>query len=159
MRVRRLRKQHAALEVSAFINLIVVLVPFLLSTAVFTRLSVIDLSLYELLKAYGDQHRRKATSVLHIEPFDIYTVEDALERLRKLLGTTPDWQNLWHFLPEGLKGGLILRSALASTFTATLEMAREGKVRIKQSTTFGPIFLRAVEAQAPTPSNSEHAAQ
>lgn len=121
--------------------------------------SVIDLSLYELLKAYGDQHRRKATSVLHIEPFDIYTVEDALARLRKLLGTTPDWQNLWHFLPEGLKGGLILRSALASTFTATLEMAREGKVKIKQSTTFGPIFLRAVEAQAPTPSNSEHAAQ
>jgi len=40
-----LRKQHAALEVSAFINLIIVLVPFLLSTAVFTRLAVLDLSL------------------------------------------------------------------------------------------------------------------
>ncbi len=45
MRTRRLRTQHAALEVSAFINLIVVLVPFLLSTAVFTRLSVVDLKL------------------------------------------------------------------------------------------------------------------
>jgi biopolymer transport protein ExbD len=45
MRVRRLRKEVAALEVTAFINLIVVLVPFLLSTAVFTRLSVMDLSL------------------------------------------------------------------------------------------------------------------
>lgn len=45
MRVRRLRKQAAHLEITAFINLIVVLVPFLLSTAVFTRLSVIDLSL------------------------------------------------------------------------------------------------------------------
>ncbi|MBW8832431.1 MAG: biopolymer transporter ExbD [Burkholderiales bacterium] len=45
MRVRRLRKHAAHLEITAFINLIVVLVPFLLSTAVFTRLAVIDLSL------------------------------------------------------------------------------------------------------------------
>jgi biopolymer transport protein ExbD len=45
MAVRRLRKQPAALEVTAFINLIVVLVPFLLSTAVFTRLSVLELTL------------------------------------------------------------------------------------------------------------------
>jgi biopolymer transport protein ExbD len=45
MRVRRLRKEVAALEVTAFINLIVVLVPFLLSTAVFTRLAVMDLTL------------------------------------------------------------------------------------------------------------------
>jgi biopolymer transport protein ExbD len=45
MRIRRLRKPVAHLEVTAFINVIVVLVPFLLSTAVFTRLSVIDLSL------------------------------------------------------------------------------------------------------------------
>jgi biopolymer transport protein ExbD len=45
MRVRRLRKHAAHLEITAFINLIVVLVPFLLSTAVFTRLSVLDVSL------------------------------------------------------------------------------------------------------------------
>ena len=45
MRVRRLRKEAAHLEITAFINLIVVLVPFLLSTAVFTRLAVMDLTL------------------------------------------------------------------------------------------------------------------
>jgi biopolymer transport protein ExbD len=45
MRVRRLRKPAAHLEVTAFINVIVVLVPFLLSTAVFTRLSVMELTL------------------------------------------------------------------------------------------------------------------
>jgi biopolymer transport protein ExbD len=45
MRVRRLRKTAPHLEITAFINLIVVLVPFLLSVAVFTRLAVIDLSL------------------------------------------------------------------------------------------------------------------
>jgi biopolymer transport protein ExbD len=45
MRVRRLRRESTGLDVTAFINLIVVLVPFLLSTAVFTRMSVLDLSL------------------------------------------------------------------------------------------------------------------
>jgi biopolymer transport protein ExbD len=45
MRVRRLKKHPAALEISAFLNLIVVLVPFLLSTAVFTRIAVMDMSL------------------------------------------------------------------------------------------------------------------
>jgi biopolymer transport protein ExbD len=45
MRVRRLRREPSGLDVTAFINLIVVLVPFLLSTAVFTRLSVLELSL------------------------------------------------------------------------------------------------------------------
>jgi biopolymer transport protein ExbD len=45
MKARRLRKEPAHLEITAFINLIVVLVPFLLSTAVFTRLAVLDLTL------------------------------------------------------------------------------------------------------------------
>jgi biopolymer transport protein ExbD len=45
MRKRRLKREAAHLEITAFINLIVVLVPFLLSTAVFTRLSVMDLAL------------------------------------------------------------------------------------------------------------------
>lgn len=44
MRKRRIRKEVAHLELTAFINLIVVLVPFLLSTAVFTRLAVLDLT-------------------------------------------------------------------------------------------------------------------
>jgi biopolymer transport protein ExbD len=45
MRIRRLHRKPAELEITAFLNLIVVLVPFLLSTAVFTRLSVLDLNL------------------------------------------------------------------------------------------------------------------
>lgn len=45
MRIRRLHKKPAQLEITAFLNLIVVLVPFLLSTAVFSRLAVLELTL------------------------------------------------------------------------------------------------------------------
>ncbi len=109
--------------------------------------SVYELSLFELLKAYGDQQRRGGHSgTLMIEPFELHTVDDALVRLRRLLGTTPDWQNLWQFLPKDLRKGLVVRSAIASTFTAGLELAKEGKVRIQQASVFGPIFLRSVGA-------------
>ena len=90
---------------------------------------VLEVTLYDLLRAYGNQKRRIEGGTLHIEAFEIFTVEDALHRLQSLLGSSPDWESLWHFLPEGVLEGLVQRSAIASTFTASLELAREGKIK------------------------------
>ena len=103
---------------------------------------VLEVTLFDLLKAYGDQRRRAEGGTLHIEAFEIHTVEDALRRLKSLIGSTPDWQSLWRFLPEGVLEGLVQRSAIASTFAASLEMAREGKIKLRQSGPFGPIYLK-----------------
>ena len=103
---------------------------------------VLEVTLFDLLKAYGDQRRRIEGSTLHIESFEIFTVEDALHRLKSLLGSTPDWESLWRFLPEGVLEGLVQRSAIASTFAASLELAREGKIKLRQSGPFGPIYLK-----------------
>jgi segregation and condensation protein A len=104
---------------------------------------VYEVTLFDLLKAYGDQKRRvEGRTPLLIQPRDIYTVEDALKRLRSLLGSMPDWESLWRFLPEGIMKGLVARSAMASTFAASLELAREGKVKLRQSGPFGPIYLK-----------------
>ena len=108
-----------------------------------TRVPVYDLSLYELLKAYGNQQQRGHHEPLQIAPTDIHSVEDALERLGRLLGRIPDWQTLVTFLPMGLGEGLIYRSAVASTFTASLELAKMGRVELRQSGTFGPLYLRS----------------
>jgi biopolymer transport protein ExbD len=72
MHVRRLHKRPAQLEVTAFINLIVVLVPFLLSTAVFTRLAVLDLT----LPAQSSGVEQLKVEDLHLE---IVVRQDALE--------------------------------------------------------------------------------
>ncbi len=112
-------------------------------------IKVTTLSLYDLLKAYGDLSRRGEEGTLHIEPWNLYTVEEALVRLRSLLGGTPDWESLWRFLPGGLRQGFAARSALAATFTASLEMVREGKLVIRQTGTFGPIYLRAANKKTP----------
>jgi len=103
-----------------------------------------ELSLFELLKAYGDQRRHKASmGPLTIEPFEVYTVDDAISRIRRLLGSSPDWQNLWSYLPKGLQDGLLTRSAVASTFAASLELAKEGRAVVRQAETYGPLFVRS----------------
>ena len=108
-----------------------------------TRVPVYDLSLYELLKAYGDQQRRGHHDLLEIAPTEIHSVDDALERFGRVLGRLPDWQTLMNFLPDSLAGGIVYRSAVASTFAASLELAKSGELEIRQSGTFGPIYFRS----------------
>lgn len=106
---------------------------------------VYDATLYDLLKAYGDQRQRKeGRAVLHIEAPELYSMDDALQRLSTILGRMPDWRTLMSFLPPNLRGGLIERSAVAATFAASLELARSGKLQLRQDTAFGPIYLRSV---------------
>ena len=80
----------------------------------------------------------------------LFRSEAALERLSGMLGRMPEWTTLQAFLPPGL-GGLIGRSAHAAMLAASLEMARTGKVQIRQDQAFGPIFMRkAPEANVVT---------
>jgi segregation and condensation protein A len=103
---------------------------------------VYELGLYELLRAYGEGRRTKA-AVLAIEPAAFHSMDDALKRLARFLGRVPDWLELTSFLPEELRGELFRRSALAATFAATLELARSGRIELRQDRAFGPIYLRS----------------
>ena len=105
--------------------------------------TVFEVSLFDLLSAYARNRQRAGDSVLRIlEPAELLSVEEARERLKALLGNFPDWTELAAFLPEELREGLTVRSAVASTLVASLEMARAGDVQIRQDSAFGPILLR-----------------
>jgi len=104
---------------------------------------VYDITLFDLMKSYGDQMNKHVDQTLHIEPTDLYSMDMAIERLRSFLGNIPEWTKLMDFLPDNLKSSLHTRSAIASTFAAALEMARDGKVGIRQSETFGPIYVHS----------------
>jgi segregation and condensation protein A len=106
-----------------------------------------ELSLYELLAAYGEGHRRQHVRVLTIEAPTFHSLDEALQRLARFVGHVPEWRELAAFLPEELRGGVFRRSALASTFTAMLELARSGQVELRQDRAFGPIYLRSPAAR------------
>jgi segregation and condensation protein A len=104
---------------------------------------VYELSLYELLTAYAEGHRRRHSQVLTIAPPVFHSLEDALHRLAQLVGHIPEWRELIGFLPADLRDGVFRRSALASTFAASLELARAGRIELRQDRAFGPIYLRS----------------
>ncbi len=110
-----------------------------------TRNARYELSLYELLKGYADHKTRKSIADIRIHKRDVYTLDQALERLRGLIGIAIDWTDLFQFLPDLIEGDEMLRSVKASIFTASLEMAREGKAEIIQKQTFGPLFIRKTD--------------
>lgn len=109
------------------------------------EVTVWDVTLYDLLRAYGDQRRRSHVTTLTVEAQDLYSVDMALSRLETMLGQMPDWETLSRFLPPSLKGSLLRRSAMSATFVASLEMVRLGKLDLRQDMPFGPIYLRRRE--------------
>ena len=108
---------------------------------------VYSVKLYDLLRAYGAIANRKQGGMLRIAPTDIYSMDDALHRLSDMLGGSIDWQTLERFLPADWADGLRGRSAVASTFAASLEIVRSGRAELRQDATFGPIYLRPARAK------------
>jgi len=104
---------------------------------------VYEATLYDLLKAYGDQRQRREAAVLHIAPPELYSMDDALLRFQRILGRLPEWRSLMSFLPPSPGEGLVRRSAIAATFAASLELVRSGKLQLRQDAAFGPIYLRS----------------
>jgi segregation and condensation protein A len=108
--------------------------------------SVWRLELYELLRGYGDSRRRATNAVLAVEPSAYYSMDDALKRFAHFFGRVPDWRALVRFLPDEQRGDQMRRSALAATFAAALELARDGRIELRQDRAFGPIWLRSPPA-------------
>jgi segregation and condensation protein A len=94
------------------------------------------------MRAYAEQGGRGNVAPLKLAPPKAFTMEEALRRLEAMLGRVPDWASLESFLPARLESAFERRSALASTVAATLELARVGRLQLRQGKPFGPIFLK-----------------
>ena len=98
--------------------------------------------LYDLIAAYGTVRARTepAFHVVHRRP--VMTLEEALLRVERLIGVSMEWATLESFLPE-TPDPEFRKSALASSFVAALELAKQGKVQLDQGAPFTPLRIRA----------------
>ncbi|ODS02849.1 chromosome segregation protein ScpA [Methyloceanibacter marginalis] len=106
------------------------------------RTSVYEANVYDLLKAYSQQRQRNATRTLHMEKRTVWSLKEARDELERLLGMACDWAPLDQLLAEFLVEPEMRRTALASSFTATLEMTREGALELRQAKSFAPLMVR-----------------
>jgi segregation and condensation protein A len=113
-----------------------------------TRKSTYDANVYDLLKAYSQQRQRTAVLSMQLKPRTVWSLNEAREELERLLGMNVDWAPLDRLIAEFLVEPELRKTALASSFTATLEMTREGALEIRQAKSFAPLFVRRRERAA-----------
>lgn len=118
-------------------------------TVTTTRDTTYTAEVYDLLKAYAEQRWRTVRVAHVVKARKVWSVKDARVRLEKLIGASAgDWTQLDLFLQHYMPHGEEERTAIASSFGATLEMAREGLVEIRQDEPFAPIYMRKKQAGA-----------
>ena len=113
-----------------------------------TKNGVFEANVYDLLKAYSQQRQRNTTSTLHVEKRTVWSLKEAREELERLLGIACEWAPLDQLIAEFLVEPEIRRTALASSFSATLEMVREGALELRQSKSVAPLLVRRRSAAA-----------
>ena len=105
--------------------------------------------IYDLLKAYADQRRRTVKVVHVVKARKVWSIKEARSRLERLVGeSVGSWVQLDLFLERFMPYGEDERTVLASSFGASLEMAREGLVELRQEGPFAPIYMRRRETGA-----------
>ncbi len=107
-----------------------------------TKKSTYQANLYDLLKAYAQQRQRNSVRTLQMRTRTVWSLKEARVELERLLGMSCDWAPLDEILAEFLVGPELRKTALASGFTATLEMTREGALEIRQAKLFAPLLIR-----------------
>lgn len=104
--------------------------------------------IFDLLQAYSSQRTRTIKRVHVVKARTVWSIRDARDHLERLIGeSTGGWMQLDlfldHYMPQGASsGGELEKTVVASSFGASLELAREGKLEIRQDAPFAPIYMR-----------------
>ena len=102
-----------------------------------------EADLFTLLSAYGAIRARSDTGIHIVRRRTVMALDEAIERLERLLGASLDWTELGRFMPQdGNLDDDYTRSVLASTFVAALELTRQGRCELNQGQAFGAILVR-----------------
>jgi len=108
-----------------------------------TRKSLWDATLYELLVAYAHHRQHKTLSHVTIRRTPAWPLAEARAALERLVGAVKDWTALDSLLIEYLAPEGERKTVTASSFSATLEMVREGHIEMRQEKAFAPLYVRA----------------
>ena len=105
------------------------------------RKSAWQATAFDLYAAYGRVKARTAPAMHVVAHRAVMTLEDAIQRVSALIGAALDWTTLEAFLPA-TADPQYRKSALASSFVAALELARQGRLELEQAETFGELLVR-----------------
>jgi segregation and condensation protein A len=107
-----------------------------------------EATLYDLLSAYARQSQKRARAFVRLRKREVWSLAEAREALTRMLGQSVEWTDLESWLIAYGVEPKMRRTARASSFSASLELVREGLLELRQERHFAPLYLRAVAAPA-----------
>ncbi|WP_036791119.1 segregation and condensation protein A [Pleomorphomonas koreensis] len=113
--------------------------------------SLWEASLYDLLDAYGRQRQRDMVRVHTVRKRQVWALADARDILERLVGTIADWAPIDDYLVRYMTGPDSRATVRASAFSAALELVREGRMELMQSSPFAPLYMRKGPGGPDTP--------
>ena len=106
-------------------------------------------NLIDLLKAYADRRQRKVVRQTYtVKRQPTWSIKEAREALERLVGAMDEWGAFDTWLERYLASPETRRSVRASSFTASLELARDGRIEMRQEEAFTPIYMRRRQVAA-----------
>ena len=105
-------------------------------------------TLFDLLSAYASQRQRHVLAHVRVGKRAVWSLAEARQALERLIGQATDWSRFDEFLLTYLVDPAMRTTMLASSFAASLELAREGHIELHQQQAFAPLFMRQRRAAA-----------
>lgn len=109
--------------------------------------SIWEASIYDLLSAYATQRQRQSVTSVRVLRRTVWSLQEARELLTRLVGQVSEWAPLNAYLRDYLYDTKDWATIVASSFSASLEMVREGQVEIRQGEPFSPVYIRAIKKE------------
>ncbi|HCO54634.1 MAG TPA: segregation/condensation protein A, partial [Pelagibacterium sp.] len=114
-----------------------------------TRHALWEADLYQLLRAYAAQRERGIPAEYSPHQRTVWGLQEAREILERLIGQSFEWVSLDTYLAEYLARPEERATAMASSFTASLELVRLGQVELRQQEAFAPLLMRRRQGETP----------
>ena len=102
-----------------------------------------SVSLYELLKSYSNHVMKKNFLSINIPKLPVFTTEEGIDILKKNINKLKDWKNVFELIPAKFKESTNLkRTGIAGIFAGSLELTREGIIKIMQKKSFDKLLIK-----------------
>ena len=101
-----------------------------------------DLSLYELLKTYANLQMQKSFQTINIPKLPVFTTEEGIKQINDNLKELEDWRDMKDLIPRFFYNDKMKKSGLAGIFAASLELSKEGVIKILQKEIFSKIMIK-----------------
>jgi segregation and condensation protein A len=103
---------------------------------------IYDISLYELLKTYSSIQMQKTFQNINIPKLPVFTTQEGIKQIKNNLNKITDWKNITELIPEFYSTNGLKKTGMAGIFAASLELTKEGIVKINQKNKFDKLMIK-----------------